>query len=63
MDKIVFASEAGLQNNLNYAVGIFQDGELHITPLKNLFHMKVRCDYLDESDKRAKEGMKNLEEG
>jgi len=59
----VFASEAGLQNNLNYAVGIFQDGELHITPLKNLFHMKVQCNYLDESDKRAKEGMKNLEEG
>jgi len=63
MDKIIFVSEGGLQNNLNYAVGIFQDNELHITPLKNLFHMNIRLDYMDEKEKRVKEGTKSLEEG
>ncbi|EZA54847.1 hypothetical protein DMN91_006874 [Ooceraea biroi] len=58
MDKIVLASEGTLPNISNYAVGIFQDGELHITPLKNMLRMKIQYDYLDESDKRVKEGTK-----
>lgn len=63
MDKIVLMSERTLSDCSNFAVGIFQDDELHLTPLKAMLHMKLQCDYLDENDKHAKDGTKGTGEG
>ncbi|KYN08719.1 DNA-directed RNA polymerase III subunit RPC5, partial [Cyphomyrmex costatus] len=59
MDKVVLTSERTLSDCSNFAVGIFQDDELHITPLKTMLQMKLQCDYLDENDRN---GMKNTGE-
>lgn len=63
MDKIVLTSERTLSDCSNFAVGVFQDDELHITPLKAMLHMKLQCDYLDENDKHVKDGTKGAGEG
>ena len=63
MDKVVLTSERTLSDCSNFAVGIFQDDELHITPLKSMLHMKLQCDYLDENDKHTRDGTKNTGEG
>lgn len=47
----------------NYVVGIFQNNELHITPLKTIIEMKPQFDYLEKGDKRAKDETKTTEEG
>lgn len=60
MDKIKLTSYPAIQDCSHFAVGIYQEGELHITPLKGMLNMKLECDYLDEMDKRAKE-TKNTE--
>ncbi|XP_011695405.1 PREDICTED: DNA-directed RNA polymerase III subunit RPC5-like [Wasmannia auropunctata] len=62
MDKAVLTSERTLSNCSNFAVGIFQDDELHITPLKAMLHMKLQCDYLDESERHARDGTKGAGE-
>ncbi|XP_011634494.1 DNA-directed RNA polymerase III subunit RPC5-like [Pogonomyrmex barbatus] len=58
MDKLVLTSERALPDCSNFAVGVFQDDELHITPLKGMLHMKLQCDYLDENDKHVRDGTK-----
>ncbi|KAL6423967.1 hypothetical protein ACFW04_009717 [Cataglyphis niger] len=62
MDKIVFTSEQTMSDCSNLAIGVFQDDELHITPLNGMLHMKLQCDNLDESDKRGKNVAKGTEE-
>lgn len=63
MDKTVLQSSRALPNCSNYAVGIFQDGELHLTPLKGIIQMRPQFNYLDKSDKRVREEAKNTGEG
>lgn len=63
MDKIVLCSTRALPNCANYAIGIFQDGELHITPLKGIVQMRPQFTYLDKGDKKAKEEAKIMGEG
>lgn len=63
MDKTVLQSFRALPNCSNYAVGIFQDGELHVTPLKGVIQMRPQFNYLDKSDKRVREEAKNMGEG
>ncbi|XP_012534472.2 LOW QUALITY PROTEIN: DNA-directed RNA polymerase III subunit RPC5 [Monomorium pharaonis] len=62
MDRTILTSERALSDCSNFGVGIFQDDELHITPLKTLLHMKLQCDYLDEGDKQARDGTKGTGE-
>ncbi|XP_011866835.1 PREDICTED: DNA-directed RNA polymerase III subunit RPC5 isoform X2 [Vollenhovia emeryi] len=62
MDKIVLTSERTLSHCSNFAAGIFQDGELHLTPLKAMLHMKLQCDYLDENEKHVRDGTKGAGE-
>lgn len=59
----MLTSERSLPDCSNFAVGVIQDDELHITPLQRILRMKLQCDYLDESDKRAKDGAKGTVEG
>ncbi|XP_025994121.1 DNA-directed RNA polymerase III subunit RPC5 [Solenopsis invicta] len=61
MDKVVLTSERALLDS-HLAVGIFQDDELHITPLKTVLHMKLQHNYLDESEKHGKDGTKGMGE-
>lgn len=64
MDKIVLSSERTFSDCSNFAVGIFQDDELHLTPMKAMLHMKQQCDYLDEKDKHVRgDGSKGAGEG
>lgn len=63
MDKTILQSSRALPNCSNYAVGIFQDGELHVTPLKGVIQMRPQFNYLDKSDKRVREEAKNMGEG
>ncbi|XP_024940952.1 DNA-directed RNA polymerase III subunit RPC5 isoform X2 [Cephus cinctus] len=62
MDKTVLESSRALPDCSNYAVGVFQDGDLHITPLKGVIQLRPQFNYLDKSDKRAKEEAKNTGE-
>ncbi|XP_076234068.1 RNA polymerase III subunit E [Calliopsis andreniformis] len=62
MDKTVLQSSRALPNCSNYAVGIFQDGELHVTPLRGVIQMRPQFNYLDKSDKRVREEAKNMGE-
>lgn len=63
MDKTVLQSSRALPNCSNYGVGIFQDGELHITPLRGIIQMRPQFSYLDKTDKRVREDAKNMGEG
>ncbi|KOX67791.1 DNA-directed RNA polymerase III subunit RPC5 [Melipona quadrifasciata] len=62
MDKVVLQSSRVLPNCSNFGVGIFQDGELHITPLKGIIQLRPGFDYLDKSDKRIRDEAKNMGE-
>ncbi|CAK9834119.1 DNA-directed RNA polymerase III subunit RPC5 [Anthophora retusa] len=62
MDKTLLYSSRALPNCSNYAVGVFQDGELHITPLRGIIQMRPQFNYLDKSDKRVRDEAKNLGE-
>lgn len=59
----MLTSERTMSDCSNLAIGVFQDDELHITPLNGMLHMKLQCDYLDESDKRGKDTAKGTGEG
>ncbi|XP_076650808.1 RNA polymerase III subunit E [Halictus rubicundus] len=62
MDKTVLQSSRALPNCSNYAVGVFQDGELHLTPLRGVVQMRPQFNYLDKSDKRVRDEAKNIGE-
>ncbi|XP_048508033.1 DNA-directed RNA polymerase III subunit RPC5 isoform X2 [Athalia rosae] len=62
MDKTVLHSMRALPDCSNYAIGVLQDGELHLTSLKGIVQMRPQFNYLDKSDKRAKEEAKIMGE-
>ncbi|XP_076293456.1 RNA polymerase III subunit E [Lasioglossum baleicum] len=62
MDKTVLQSSRALPNCSNYAVGVFQEGELHLTPLRGVVQMRPQFNYLDKSDKRVRDEAKNMGE-
>ena len=62
MDKILLKSARALPNCDNYAIGIYQDGEFHVTPLKGILQMRPEFNYLDRADKR-KDDSKNIGDG
>ncbi|PSN40466.1 hypothetical protein C0J52_11618 [Blattella germanica] len=58
MDTQVLESTRAIPDSSNYAVAIYHDKELHITPLQGVVHLRHSFAYLDVSDKRAKEEAK-----
>ncbi|KAK0168773.1 hypothetical protein PV327_002543 [Microctonus hyperodae] len=54
MDKIVLQSSKTMSDCSNYSIGIFQDGELHITPLNGIVQLRPQFDYLDKDKKQGK---------
>ena len=52
-----------IKNASNYAVGIYNGSELHLTPIRGVVSLKPSLNYLDKSDKTAKaEGRPQLNE-
>ncbi|EFN82038.1 DNA-directed RNA polymerase III subunit RPC5 [Harpegnathos saltator] len=58
LDKTILSSKRALTDCSNYAIGIFQKNELHITPLEGFVEMQPQFPYLEKSDKRAKDEAK-----
>ena len=63
MDKQILQSTRALPDTSKYAVAVYHDNELHITPLRGIVHLRPSFTYLDKSDKRAKEEAKDHGEG
>nr|XP_019922586.2 DNA-directed RNA polymerase III subunit RPC5 isoform X1 [Crassostrea gigas] len=54
MDKQVLTSFSTGEKSGRYAVGIFKDGELHLTPLHAIVQMRPSFSYLDRADQKIK---------
>ncbi|XP_074653463.1 DNA-directed RNA polymerase III subunit RPC5-like [Tubulanus polymorphus] len=54
MDKQILISDPNVVSMKQYAVGLFKNGELHITPLHGLIQLKPGFTYLDKADSRQK---------
>lgn len=62
MDKVVLQSSRSVPSNRNiFAVGVYQDGDLHLTPLKGILEMRPAFQYFDKQDKRSKDDNKDAE--
>lgn len=55
MDRQTFISSKPIENTDRYVLGILQDNELHITPIKGILQMRPNFVYFDKMDKRNKE--------
>ncbi|XP_014467862.1 PREDICTED: DNA-directed RNA polymerase III subunit RPC5 [Dinoponera quadriceps] len=58
LDKTILSSAQSVVDCTNYAIGIFQNEEFHITPVKGILEMRPQFDYLEKGDKRAKDETK-----
>ncbi|OWF55981.1 DNA-directed RNA polymerase III subunit RPC5-like [Mizuhopecten yessoensis] len=54
MDKQVFSSMACSETAGRYAVGVWKDGEVHLTPLHAVVQLRPNFNYLDSADSRLK---------
>ena len=63
LDKIVLQSSRALPNCNNYAIGICQDNELHLTPLKGILQMRPEFNYLEKPEKKGRDDVKNAADG
>ncbi|KAJ1526730.1 hypothetical protein ONE63_008310 [Megalurothrips usitatus] len=52
MDRMTLKSSRLLSDTSNYAIGVLNEGELHLTPLKGIVSLRPTFSYLDKSDKR-----------
>lgn len=63
MDKVTLTSLRSLPNCDNYAIGVFQDKELYLTPVKSIVQMRPQFNYLEKNDKRTKDDGRNNDDG
>jgi DNA-directed RNA polymerase-3 subunit RPC5 len=63
MDKQILQSTRAVSDTNNYAVAVYHDSELHITPLQGIVHLRPSFSYLDKSDRLAREEAKEHGEG
>jgi DNA-directed RNA polymerase III subunit RPC5 len=54
MDKQSYVSSKPIENVDRYCVGIMQDRELHLTPVKGIIQLRPSLYYFDKQDKRKK---------
>lgn len=55
MDRQTFISSKPIENSERYVLGILQDKELYISPIKSILQMRPNFIYFDKMDKRNKE--------
>ncbi|XP_014226289.1 DNA-directed RNA polymerase III subunit RPC5-like [Trichogramma pretiosum] len=63
MDKISLTSSRVTSKYENYAIGVFQNNELHLTPLKGFIQLRPDFSYLDDIGKPPKSFGKNDADG
>ncbi|XP_033749555.1 LOW QUALITY PROTEIN: DNA-directed RNA polymerase III subunit RPC5-like [Pecten maximus] len=54
MDKQVLSSVTSSETASRYAVGVWKDGEVHLTPLHAIVQLRPNFSYLDSADSRVK---------
>lgn len=54
MDKQLLCSQPSVLSPKRYLGGIYRDGELHITPLKGIIHLRPSFGYLDQADAKGR---------
>lgn len=54
MDRQSFVSTKPMENVNKYVVGMYQDKEIHVSPLTGILQMRPSFSYFDKSDKRNK---------
>lgn len=54
MDRQSFVSSRPLENIHRYVVGVFQDKEIHASPISGILQMRPSFSYFDKSDVRTK---------
>ena len=60
MDKMVLQSSRSTPTSRNnLAVGVYQDGELHLTPVSGVIELRPAFNYFDKQDKRSKDDNKD----
>lgn len=62
MDKQSYTSVKSLDDINKYVVGIFQDGEVHLSTLKSVLQLRPNFSYFDKQDKRTKAEQKAANE-
>lgn len=63
MDHMTLKSSRLLTDTSNYAIGVLNDGELHLTPLNGIVSLRPTFSYLDKSDKRPTNNQDELSGG
>ncbi len=63
MDHMTLKSSRLLTDSSNYAIGVLNEGELHLTPLKGIVSLRPTFSYLDKSDKRPNNTQDDLSGG
>ncbi|XP_069124051.1 DNA-directed RNA polymerase III subunit RPC5-like [Argopecten irradians] len=54
MDKQVLSSVTSTETASRYGVGVWKDGEIHLTPLHAIVQLRPNFSYLDSADSRVK---------
>lgn len=54
MNKQTYISTKSLDDVNKYVIGIYQDNEIHLSPLKNILQLRPSFSYFDKQDKRNK---------
>lgn len=62
MDKQAFTSHKSIDDVSKYIVGIYQDKEIHLSPLSSILQLRPNFSYFDKEDKRTKAEEKAINE-
>lgn len=54
MDKQSYTSSTSVKGIDRFVVALIQNGEVHLTPIKNIYQMRPSFSYFDKQDKRSK---------
>lgn len=54
MDKLSYVSSIAAQDVNRFVVGVMKDGELHLSPINQIYQMRPSFTYFDKQDKRTK---------
>lgn len=63
MDKQTYVSSVSVQNVDRFVVGVMKDGELHLTPIRQIYQMRPSFTYFDKQDTRTKAEKKDEDSG
>lgn len=62
MDKLSFVSTKSIEDPNKYILGIYQDREIHLSPLTSILQLRPNFQHFDKEDKRTKAEEKAINE-